>query len=294
MKRVWLNKLYILKTSVKWTGIVFSFLGIASTFTSLSDLLDPSITPIKRLLISALILFSVWLVTVIVASIYVANKNQTQIIELNNNHHVYIQYGDIFSENEVKNPTERRNIVIPVNRCFDTIIDDDLVSSATLHGKVMNRLYNNGLYNQTSLNNEIQKSLNKQNEPFTQLTNAQKRNGNLLRYNSGAMAEVKESDKCTYFFLGLTCFDYNLVASVSDEEYVYAIVRMIKYCNQRSQQFPVVMPLIGGGLSRTGKTEKEILEFFVKTLNMHKSLINCDIHIVVRDSGRGSIPILDI
>ncbi len=40
----------------------------------------------------------------------------------------------------------KRNIVISVNRCFDTLVDEDLVSTDRLHGYVMNRLYNQKIY----------------------------------------------------------------------------------------------------------------------------------------------------
>ena len=52
-------------------------------------------------------------------------KNKYEVLELNGGYHVYVQYGDLFSEAEVTNPSMRRNIVIPVNRCFDTKVDDD-------------------------------------------------------------------------------------------------------------------------------------------------------------------------
>ena len=48
-----------------------------------------------------------------------------------------VKFGDIFSE-EYKS----KNVVIaiPVNRCFDTIVNDKLISSNTLHGKVINKI----------------------------------------------------------------------------------------------------------------------------------------------------------
>lgn len=45
-----------------------------------------------------------------------------------------------------------------------------------------------------------------------------------------------------------------------------AIQRLIEYCNARSQGYPIVMPLIGAGLSKTKNDERSILEFIVKLL----------------------------
>lgn len=122
-----------------------------------------------------------------------------------------------------------------------------------------------------------------------------KRSGNLERYSVGAIAEVKVDDKLNYFFLGITCFDRNLHANMSEEEYVLALVRLLEFCNVRSQGLPVIVPLIGGGAANdTQKSEWDILDYLVKFIKMNRRFINCDIHIVVRDNGRESIGIADV
>lgn len=45
-----------------------------------------------------------------------------------------------------------------VNRCFDTIVDDDLIAKGTIHGKFIKKICSNG-YGEKKLNNEIQKDL---------------------------------------------------------------------------------------------------------------------------------------
>lgn len=54
------------------------------------------------------------------------------------------------------------------------------------------------------------------------------------------------------------------------------------------------MPLIGAGLSKTKNDEKSILEFLVKLFKLNKDLIVSDIHIVIRDSGKETIPITEL
>ena len=46
----------------------------------------------------------------------------------------------IFLEHDILNSEKRRNIVILVNRCFNTIVDDNLVSSNTLQGIAIKKL----------------------------------------------------------------------------------------------------------------------------------------------------------
>lgn len=294
MKRTLLNLKYIAKQATKWTGGVFSLLGLASTFVSLNDILDDNMSFWCRLLISVSILAGVWVGTFICCAIYLRYKRRIEILEVNSGHHVYVQYGDIFSEDEVLEPDKRRNIVIPVNRCFDTLIDDDLISSTSLHGIAMRKIYGYGVYDRSSLNEQIQVSLSQQESQTESLDRQGKRKGNLCRYPIGCVSEIQVSPQCTFFFLGLTTLDKDLKASVTDDDYVVALMKLLEFCNRRSQGFPVVLPLIGGGLSRTAKDERDILEYIVKLIKLNRNLVNSDIHIVVRENGKGSIAITDI
>lgn len=294
MRCIILNKKYIAKLATHWTSGLFAFLGLIGTFASLSDLLDSSLSIQCRIGISIGILAGVWILFFLVCSLYVYKKRQIEVVELNNGHHIYVQYGDVFSEDEVLKPQERRNIVIPVNRCFDTLVDNDLVSSSTLHGIAMNRLYRENGFNPNTLGDAIKNNLNLQQVSYDNLSTVDKRKGNLKRFPAGTVAEIRISEQCTYFFLGLSKFDKNLKASTSEEEYVLAMMRLLEFCNERSQQFPVVMPLIGAGLSRTKKSEKDILNYIIGLVKMNKELINYDLHIIVRDNGKESIAITDL
>lgn len=292
MKRIRTNITFIIKKSFQWTAAVFAFMGFIGTFAPLNHLINENIELWKRLLISTVILGIIWFVAFGVAAIITAVKRKYKVFEVNN-HCVYIQYGDLLSRDEIKKEAQRQNIVIPANRCFDTLVDDDLISSNTLHGKAINYLTNKG-YSQQQIDSLIQDSLKRQGLKYEILDIKDKRSGKLNRYPVGSVAELSESKECSFFFLGLTAFDDKLTATVTDEDYVLAIVRLLNFCNQRSQQYPVLMPLIGGGLSRTGKSERDILEFLIKLIELNKDLIQFDLHIVIRETGRDTIPIADI
>lgn len=294
-KVVGINIKYIAKLATQWTGTIFALLGFLGTFVSLGDLLAGQIELYIRIGISALILIIVWLLAFIGNSIYICCKRRFDVLDAGNNHHVYVQYGDIFSTKEVSQNNQKRNVVIPVNRCFDTIVDDDLISSNTLHGKAMQKLYATGIYTAETLNQAIQSNLVSADGHTESLEIKDKRSGNLKRYPVGTVAEVKVDEKLNYFFLGLTCFDKNLHANVSEEEYALALVKLLEFCEIRSQGFPVVMPLVGAGAANNvQKSERDILDYLVMFIKMNRRFINCDIHIVIRDSGKGSIGIADV
>lgn len=44
MRRIILNRKYIVKLATRWTTGIFAFLGLIGTFASLSDLLDSSLS----------------------------------------------------------------------------------------------------------------------------------------------------------------------------------------------------------------------------------------------------------
>lgn len=291
MQHLMLNSRYIAKLATRWTGLLFTILGLIGTFTSLEEFLDSSLSIWCRLGISVGILIGVWLFMFCACTIYVQKNRKTKVLTLNNGHHVYVQYGDVFSANEVDNPTEKRNIVIPVNRCFDTVVDNDLVSASSLHGIAMNKLYQENGYDPVSLGKKIQKNLKLQQISYENISIDEKRKGNLKRYPEGTVAEVKISEQCTYFFLGLSKFNKNLNASTSEEEYVLALMRLLKFCNDRSQEFPVIIPLIGAGLSRVKKSEQDILTYIISLIKMNKELVNFDLHIIVRKNGKDSVAI---
>ena len=295
MKKAWLNKKYIAKLACRWTTGVFSLLGFIGTFASLSEIV-PTKWPVPcKILLSLGIVTAVWLFFFIACSVWFEKKKWIEILETNNDCHVYVQYGDVFSENEVGNPNERRTIVIPVNRCFDTIVDNDLVSEKSLHGIAFKKLYITGKYNENTLDIALQEDLtNRQRIVSDSIARSEKRKGNLKRYPVGTISEVEASNNAVFFFMALSTFDQGLTAHTTQEEYVLAMQRLIEYCNSRSQGYPVVMPLIGGGLSKTRNSERAILEYVVKLLKMNKDLITNDIHIVVRNSGRDVIPITEL
>ena len=294
MRRIILNRKYIVKLATRWTTGIFAFLGLIGTFASLSDLLDSSLSIQCRIGISIGILAGIWVISFLLCAVYTYRRRRIEVAELNNGHHIYVQYGDVFSEAEVLEPQKRRNIVIPVNRCFDTLVDNDLISASTLHGIAMNRLYRENGFDPNTLEDAIKNNLNLQEVSYDKLSINDKRKGNLRRFSAGTVAEIKISEQCTYFFLGLSKFDKNLKASTSEEEYILAMMRLLEFCNERSQQFPVVMPLIGAGLSQTKKSEKDILNYIIGLVKMNRELINYDLHIIVRDNGKESIAITDL
>lgn len=289
-----INRKHIFTVATQFTATIFAVLGFVGMFVSFESCFPVDMKFINKLTISIAILLVIWTISILLVAYYIIHKKQYKFLEVSNGHTVYVQYGDLFSENEISNNNNRRIIIIPVNTCFDTIIDDDLITSNSVHGIAMKDLYQSGLYTVDTLNNAIQQNLIKQGQKSKTLKRENKRSGNLECYPVGSVAEIKGIHEVMYFFVALSTLDKELHANTSNEDYVLSLIRLLEYCNKRSQKYSVLLPLIGAGAADTGKTEREILEYITKLIKTNRNLINCDVHIVVRENGKDSIPLTDL
>ena len=238
------------------------------------------------------LLFAVFAICCFIGAVVVINTKEVKLFDVGNNHAVYVKYGDVFSEELISNNQyNHRNILVSVNRCFDTIVNDNLISRNTLHGAAIKKIIKDKPYKAKKLDMEIQKQLGSKH--FIQLEQNEKTSGNLRRYDESTVVEITAGN-ATYFLLGLTCFDENLHPYISDKEYIQALMCGFEYSMERNQGNPLIFPLLGAGRAGTGKNEKDILEFLVKFLQLHKSKINCDVYLVVRSSAKNSISIFDL
>lgn len=292
MKQIWMNKGYIAKITCTIIGGLYALLGFIGTLVPLDELLPSSLSIWTRLIISISILISVWIICFIIVGKILSNKKRFEVIVANSGHKLYLQYGDLFDKNEVINPNERRNIVIPVNRCFDTIVDNRLVSERTLHGMAFKRLYSKNIYTEESLNSEIQELL--KNKEFENISEEDKPKGNRKRYSVGTVVDLSGDSKEHYLLWALSTFDSNLKAHTSIEEYALAVQKLIQACNEESEGFPIVLPLVGTGLSRTKKGQHDILTYLLNAFRLNKSEINCDIHIVIHEDIKNEVAIMNI
>ena len=192
--QVKINMHYIIKRATSYTISFFSLIGIIGLLVPLSDILPKSWNLLDKIFTSILIILFIWITTFILAAIITLKKSCVEVVNAGNNHHVYVCYGDIFSSDIIhavksKENNLQRIITIAVNRCFDTIVDNDLIMDESLHGKAMKMIYSKEI-TPKELNCDIKKNLSMHHyKPDAKLTNAQKRKGNLKRYPVGSVAE---------------------------------------------------------------------------------------------------------
>lgn len=297
MRQIWLNRRHIIKRSWQWAGSAYATIGLAGMLADLDGLILPGLDTWKRVLIGLAILFGVWILMIIGCCIFYSHTEKICVLNLSNSHRVYVQYGDVLDKNVICNKHNvpsalKRNVVIPVNCCFDTIVDDDLVSSMKIHGKAFSKLYDSGKYTSESLDRAIRDNLNSRNILSKRITVVEKRKGNLERYPFGTVAEIPVSDEEKFFLLALTEFDSDFHAKIYNKEnYLNALQRLIEYISSRSQNFPTVLPLVGGGLPEVCESKQVVLELLLSVIKINKDKINCDLHIVVSDTRKEYVSI---
>lgn len=290
MKWIWINKEHIAKAACTIVGGIYALLGFIGMLVPLDEILPESISIWVKILIGCLLLIGSWLICFAIVAIVLFHKKRFQVFRANGGHALYLQYGDIFDSGEVLKPEERRNIVIPVNRCFDTIVDNRLISEQTIHGIAFKRLYESGGYSEKTLNQAIQDIL--RGTAYEEVPVHEKPRGNTKRFPVGTVAALPVGENTCYFLWALSTFDSNLKAHTSMQEYALALQKLIEACNTESEGFPVVIPLVGTGLSRTKKDQHDILSYLVSMFKVNRAEINSNIHIVVRENMKDEISII--
>lgn len=240
-------------------------------------------------LLSLLVFVVIFVIIFLYSAFTILRVKKECAFDAETGHKVWLHFGDIFSyiNKEDKN---KYNIVIPANCCFDTIVDDDLISHNSIHGKVFSYLYEKNIYTEETLNQTISKGISNNKAVLVETLNReQKRKGNLDRYDVGSIVEIKQDEFINYFMLALTKMDDKLSTSVTKEDFGLAIQRLIDYSKQRSQEYPIVLPLIGSGLSKLGLSKQKILNYLLSLLKMNENNLCCDFHIVILERDRGDI-----
>ncbi len=161
MKRIFINLKYINKNALLYVSLFFTFLSTIGLFIPINTYFADDMKIFSKILFCFLFLLCTWGLCFLLSCLYVLSKSRIKIMDVGNNHYVYVQYGDIFSSELISEKYLRRNVVIPVNRCFDTKVDDNLISKNTLHGISFTKLCKNGIYTQEELSEKIKKCLDK-------------------------------------------------------------------------------------------------------------------------------------
>ena len=292
--RLWINKIAIFKLACNITVVLFTIWGLASLFNPLDGVFKDE-TNLYKFWGGVVVVLIVLIISIIIACFRVLCSNEVCVGVSSTNKSVYVKYGDMYSPDIVeKGYNGKRAIVVSVNRCFDTIVDDHLVSHNTQHGQAFQNLYSRHRFTPETLNEEIKKLNYNNHHKYDELTSEKKPKGNLKRYEVGTTVNLQIEDNLSYYLLGLSYFDEHLNAHTSKADFALAVQKLIEFCNQNAQGYPVILPLLGSGLSRTQIDLNNIMHYLVDAFAINKDIINNDFFIVVWKGAKDRVAIKEL
>lgn len=238
-----------LKSLLEAIGVIGSFVTISWAIfqESLGD------SDISR---PWLVILAIFLVSAVYALSTIWPKTKIKL-KLTEKVKAEVFFGDLFSANEI--------IVIPVNEYFDTIVDDKIISSKTLHGIFIKNYFGG---NEANLKKQINQSLNGVDHVDI---NSGRTAGNKKKYPLGTVCQVTKDDK-VFFLVALTKFNHNDRAEVKNSEYQRVLCDLFSYIEQHSQGKCVSLPLIGGGHSGVNLSKQKLLEFLLFSIGLKDEL----------------------
>jgi hypothetical protein len=287
------NKIHLIKQSFKLSCKYFfsilSLLSLLATFINITDIYKSNnlINHIFKVIITFLVIY---ILSFVCALLYYYFKRRVIYLKYNR-FKVSGTYGNILDYIGAS----KVNLIVPVNSCFDTKIDDSVISTNSLHGKVIKFLYDNNLVSQTELDKKIKRSLREQNISSVNIGNDVKKGGksvgNYNRYPIGSTAFVDIGD-VRYHFIALSIIENNKNAITSDQDYLIVLNAIVDNCFRNSNGNPIYIPLVGSGLSKLNYNHQQQLEFMVKYFMLRRTKLISDVEIVIRKEDRDKISIL--
>lgn len=247
----------------------FLFLSVTTIFTFFD------VPSNFRCLIFVIIIFIITMIYI--TKIRKINHQSSANIFINSNN-IQLECKDIFSA-EYTNAIK----IIPFNEYFDTQIDDYIISKDSLNGKYINNMLDKKIYDSIEkINSDIDKHLT--NENICRLI---KKNENrtlkckINRYELGSLCYMKQN----YCLLSFSKFDKNNNAYLTNKYYFYCLLNMWDNLNKSYNQRDIVIPLLGGGITRFNGSNsinnQDLLKMILATLKWSNKKFNCKITILI-------------
>ena len=206
---------------------------------------------------------------------------------------IEVRYGDLMKIAFPKKQKKEKIVVIAVNCCFDTIVNQDIIFEGSVHGQFLKRYVHNEA-ERASLEANIKKSLSDFGYKPVRLKRSDKRYGKLDRYPLGSIARINGENGVTFFLLALTEFDKDCKAHCNKHQYVECMLKLFEYYDSHGQGMEMYLYPMGTGMARTGLSKKEALEATLMLTELSKEHLKSKTTIVVDKRSKNEISITDL
>lgn len=283
------NAKYIFMCFTVISSMVFGGLSILQMFVNW-DIFGVENDDTKcKITIFCLILASCMLFALIWAIIFsnsktIFSKDEVEII---------VKYGDLLKLAFPKKNIGEKIVVIAVNRCFDTVVNQDIIKADSVHGQFLQLFVTDDLARQ-HLDSAIEASLQEFGTSYETLNRSDKRYGKLKRYPLGSVARIDGENGITFFLLALTKFDLDCVAHCNKHEYVECLLKLFEYYDAHGQGREIYLYPMGTKMARTGLSKKEALEATVTLTKISKDNLKSKTTIIVDRKNKNEISIMNL
>lgn len=188
---------------------------------------------------------------------------------------IFVEFADLLDRNGWK--------AIAVNDFFDSNVDEDLVSSRSLHGIVINKFWPE---NRDDWQKQIRSSLRGE-KP----TKEGRSKGNNLRFPIGSTGYATAGDN-NFLFVALGKTDNsNNVTTASAETLICAVRGMLTKARAVCSYEPLSIPLMGSGLARIGIKKSVLVDLIIAAVLEETRLakVTGEITIVLPSDKEGEI-----
>lgn len=252
-------------------GEVHTILGVVGVFLTVICLLDVNrLFPeffTRVLLVTAI--FAVAFLTAFVKTV----MTRRITVDLCKGRRGCVEFGNLFDKKD--------QIVIPVNDAFDTLADDHVIATGSVHGQFITHVIGR---NVEYLDQMIERELAK--IPAAGEYGEEK-TGKKRFYPLGTTITVSAAGK-TFYLTALTHFEGNTVKP-DLPGYYRALFTLIDYLNSQTAGKTVYLPLMGSGLARLGREKELVLENMLTVLRMSETAMVGEMCIVLHKGDWGTI-----
>ena len=285
-----LNIILVLKKTILIASALFSALAVILSFVTWDDI------GIKKICDKCLILIVMLISALVIAILYYTIFRRKNVIWEKGKGKIVVRYGDLMKIGFGKKNDERI-VVIPVNTCFDTIVDTNiarqekpLVSPSSIHGKWLKKM---GM-SAADIDSKIKDSIRVRDiKAVCEIPLGEKKRGNRLCYRRGTVVPVEGENNVTFFLLALAEFDSNNNAQCTKDEFISCIKSLISFYNRNGQGIKMFLPLMGTNLSRVDLSHKDALNKIVALFKLYNDQIHGEVNIVVYDKDKDKVSISD-
>lgn len=288
------NLEFIGKTWIKYIGTFASILSLFFLFWTWDDIRITS-TQYKCVIIILLCVLAL-----ILAILWTCIFKRTKTIWESPSGKIKVCYSDIMKDGFDKRNKEEKLFVIPVNSCFDTIVDEDistcskpLVSPNSLHGRWIKTMVNKG-FTIEEIDNKIHNCLEMQNlVPKSIIADEDKERGKREVYELGTVAMIRGNNNSTFLLLAISEYDKDNIAHTSVDDLEMCIKSLLNFYDQHDQGHRLVIPLMGTNLSRAGLSHNDSLRVITSLFQLYGDKIHGEVDVVIYKGDKDKVT-LDI